>query len=70
MMFQSQRLSTRVRVSGVAALLTISTLAAACGNGNAAANGPPAGGGMAMGVEAVTLTPKPVERSTEYVATV
>lgn len=43
--------------------------AAACGGEGAdpkAAGGPP----MAMGVEAVTLAPKPVERTTEYVATV
>jgi len=48
---------------------------AACGRGDAAAGGPaggPPGGGppMAMPVEAVTLTAKPIERTTEYVATV
>ena len=47
---------------------------AACGGADSAGADPNAapGGGppMAMGVEAVTLTPKPIERTTEYVATV
>jgi RND family efflux transporter MFP subunit len=47
---------------------------AACGGADSAGADPNAapGGGppMAMGVEAVTLTPKPIERITEYVATV
>lgn len=42
-------------------------LSAGCGKGGAA--GPP-GGMPAMGVEYVTLEPKPVERTTEYVGTV
>jgi RND family efflux transporter MFP subunit len=45
-----------------------------CGGEGAAgaAGGGPAPGGppMAMSVEAVTLTPKPIERTTEYIATV
>jgi RND family efflux transporter MFP subunit len=51
--------------SGLISMLT------ACGGDPAGANAPPGGGPpMAMGVEAVTLTPKPVERRTEYVAAV
>ena len=44
---------------------------AACSGDGAAGAAPGAGGPpMAMGVEAVTLTAKPVERTTEYIATV
>jgi len=44
----------------------------ACGGDDPAGANAQSGGGppMAMGVEAVTLTPKPVERTTEYVAAV
>jgi RND family efflux transporter MFP subunit len=54
------------------ALLT-GTLLSGCGNGDAAGTapgGPGAGGAMAMPVEAVPLAAKPVERSSEYIATV
>jgi RND family efflux transporter MFP subunit len=48
---------------------------AACRGGDSGAGAPPGGAGrggaaMAMPVEAITLSPKPVERTTEYVATV
>jgi RND family efflux transporter MFP subunit len=68
MMRQSVALSLRVRVFQAVALCATAALLSACNNNGAAAGPPP--GGMAMGVEAVTLTPKPVERTTEYVATV
>jgi RND family efflux transporter MFP subunit len=61
--------SLRVREIRVLALLAAAALIAACTGGGAAA-GPPGGMPMAMGVETVTLTPKPVERTTAYVATV
>jgi RND family efflux transporter MFP subunit len=65
----SSSIELPVRRAGVALLLLLPTLA--CGGNDAAAGGPPGGGmAMAMGVEAVTLSPKPVERSTEYIATV
>jgi RND family efflux transporter MFP subunit len=51
----------------------LSVLAAACGGGQAQENAPGAPGGgppMAMDVEAATLSARPVERTTEYVATV
>jgi RND family efflux transporter MFP subunit len=55
------------------ALLTVMALAA-CGNDGAVAGaggpGGPGGPPMAMGVEAAPLTLKPLERSTDYVATV
>jgi RND family efflux transporter MFP subunit len=72
MMLQSKSSTSRVRATGVAVLMAMSTLAAACGNDGAAATPGGAAGAppMAMGVEAVTLTAKPVERSTEYIATV
>jgi RND family efflux transporter MFP subunit len=50
-----------------------SALLAACGGGQAQEGGGPGGPGgppMAMDVEATTLTLRPVERTTEYVATV
>jgi len=57
------------------AVVCVITAAVACsGNGTGAAGpegGPPGGGPpMAMGVEAINLSPKPVERTTEYIATV
>lgn len=57
-------------------LLLVSFVLAACSQGESGAGGPggpggPPGGGMpAMGVETITLTAKPVERTSEYVATV
>ena len=70
MMLQSTCLSSRVRVWHAAALFATAAVLSACGNNGAAAGAPPGGMPMAMGVEAVTLAPKPIERSTEYVATV
>jgi RND family efflux transporter MFP subunit len=70
MMSQPQLCFSPLRVCRFAAFLATSALLAACGDGGAAAGGPPAGMPMAMGVEAVTLAPRPVERSTDYVATV
>jgi RND family efflux transporter MFP subunit len=60
---------TRLIYRGAAALVLAVTLAACQGN---EAAGPPGGpaGAMAMGVEAVTLVAKPVERITEYIGTV
>jgi RND family efflux transporter MFP subunit len=56
---------------GVAA---VCVLVAACGGGQAQEGAPPGGPGggppMAMDVEVTTLTAKPVERTTEYIATV
>ena len=70
MMFQSQSCSSRVRHLCVLAVLAAAAVVSACNNGGEAA-GPPGGGPpMAMGVEAITLAPKPVERTSEYVATV
>ena len=69
MNLQSQLSPSRVAVCRLAAVMAVIACLAACGNGGAAADGPPAAM-MAMGVEAVTLAPKPVERATEYVATV
>ena len=54
-----------------AVLCGLATAVAACGDDAPAADRNAAGGPpMAMGVEAVALAPKPIERSTEYVATV
>jgi RND family efflux transporter MFP subunit len=58
----------------LSAVLLVSSLAAACGrNGEgaagAAAPGGPGGGPPPMPVEAVTLAEKPLERTSEYVAT-
>ena len=55
-----------------ALLCGLATAVAACGDDAPAAAPNAAGGGppMAMGVEAVPLAPKPIERTTEYVATV
>jgi len=57
------------RVTAMAAALGCAT---ACGDSPAGADPKAAGGAppMAMGVEAVTLAPKPIERTTEYVGTV
>jgi RND family efflux transporter MFP subunit len=70
MMLNPQLTPSRAGVCRLAVLLATSAVLAACGNGGASADGPPTGGPMAMGVEAVTLAPKAVERTTEYVATV
>jgi RND family efflux transporter MFP subunit len=71
MMSTTQTLWLRVRLSSIALLLLSAAVTAACNSGGEAAAPPGAGGPpMAMGVQAVTLAPKPVERSTEYVATV
>jgi RND family efflux transporter MFP subunit len=57
-------------------LFLVSFVFAACSQGESVAGGPggpggPPGGGMpAMGVETITLTVKPVERTAEYIATV
>lgn len=62
-----------VRLGAVALASMLSLALAACGGDGAAGAGPGGPGGgpmMAMGVEAVTLTARPVERTTEYVATV
>jgi RND family efflux transporter MFP subunit len=55
---------------GVAALLLTIALPACGGNTGAAAGGAPPGEMMAMPVEAAPLTARPVERITEYIATV
>jgi RND family efflux transporter MFP subunit len=66
----------RVRTFSILpALLTLALAlpAGSCSRGGGpTTGGPPGAGGppMAMGVEAVRLTPKPVERTSEYVATV
>jgi RND family efflux transporter MFP subunit len=61
-------------VSRAGAALAVALLAAACGGDGTspAGGGPPGAGGppMAMGVEAIRVEPKPVERTTEYIATV
>jgi RND family efflux transporter MFP subunit len=58
----------------VTLILYAFTLGTACSRGDAAAGGPgggPPGGGMPpMGVEVRTLTAKPVERTSEFIATV
>jgi RND family efflux transporter MFP subunit len=60
--------------AGIASLLVAAAIASGCGDSGAAgaAPGGPGSGGppMAMPVEAVTLTAKPVEQSSEYIATV
>ena len=58
-------LVSRVTV-GMVVVLTL----AACRNTGGAAGPPGGAGAMAMGVEAITLTNKPVERTSEYIATV
>ncbi len=65
------RLDLRTGIAGLT--LTLSLTFAACGGEGAAGAGPGGPGGgppMAMGVEAVTLTARPVERTSEYIATV
>ena len=74
MIAHSQTFWSVVRnVRGLAPVM-LAVCVAACNNGSAAgaaAGGAPGGGPpMAMGVEAVTLTPKAIERTTEYIATV
>jgi RND family efflux transporter MFP subunit len=61
---------SRVRDLRIAVLLLGVALLSACSDGGAAASPPGGPAMMAMGVEATTLSPKPVERTTEYVATV
>jgi RND family efflux transporter MFP subunit len=64
LLFASRQSSHALRVLALFALLWSFSCA---GGGNA---GPPGGGPPAMGVEFVTLEPKPVEEATEYIATV
>jgi RND family efflux transporter MFP subunit len=72
MMFQPQTFWSYVRNIPLGAVIGAAVVATACNGGEAAvpAGGPGGGAPMAMGVEVVTLAPKAVERSTEYVATV
>ncbi len=72
MTLPSTLVSLLVRATGLALMLPLSLLTVACGGDGAAgaAPGGPGGAPMAMGVEAVTLAPRPVERTTEYIATV
>jgi RND family efflux transporter MFP subunit len=66
-----QQLRSQIRQPRALAVLVLAISSGACSNGGAAASpGGPPGGAMAMGVEAITLQPRPVERSTEYIATV
>jgi RND family efflux transporter MFP subunit len=66
---QAQIFWSPVRDLRLAAVFAAAALAMACGGGGVDAS-PTGAPPMAMGVQAVTLTPKPVERTTEYVATV
>ena len=69
---QSTSILTPVHAIGLFAASSLILSMAACG-GDGAAGAPPGGPGgapMAMGVEAVTLVPKSVERKSEYIATV
>ena len=71
MIFQLESFWSRVHGIRVPAAVTLTLLLAACSGSGAA--GPPGGaaaGAMAMGVEAITLSPQPLERTTEYIATV
>jgi RND family efflux transporter MFP subunit len=72
MMFQSKSNDSRVRAWRASAVLAFAVLVAACNGDSGMAAGPGAPGGppMAMGVETVTLAPKAVERTSEFVATV
>ena len=56
----------------ISSSLVLSSFAlAGCSQGDPAAAGPGGPGGMpAMGVETITLSPRPVERTNEYIATV
>jgi RND family efflux transporter MFP subunit len=58
--------------AGASMLLIVTTVFAGCGDGGAAGAGPggPAGAPMAVPVEVAPLVAKPVERSTEYIASV
>jgi RND family efflux transporter MFP subunit len=67
MTVQSTNSFTPVRATGLA-MSPLILLLVACGGSGAAGAAP--GEPMAMGVETVTLTPKSVERKSEYVATV
>jgi RND family efflux transporter MFP subunit len=61
------------RLAGLGGAVAALGVAAACGGGAPPAGGPggPPGGAMpAMGVEVVTLAPKPVEQTSEFVGTV
>lgn len=55
---------------GVAAVLAVAMAGAACGGGAPAGPGGPPGGMPAMGVEVVTLAPRPIEQATEFIGTV
>jgi RND family efflux transporter MFP subunit len=71
MAFQAQTLAILFRRTALAVVVGAAALAAGCSGGDAAgAAGPGTGAAMAMPVEAVTLAPRPLERTTEYVATV
>jgi RND family efflux transporter MFP subunit len=76
MIFYPNHSRLRVRVQGFAVFVLAASAAACTGQGAGAAAGGTSGGpgrggaGMAMPVETVALAPKPVERTTEYVATV
>ena len=72
MTFQSKSFLTPVRALGLALASLVVLFSAACRGDDAAgaAPGGPGGGPMAMGVETVRLAPKPVERKSEYIATV
>ena len=57
------------RIPRVFAFCSLLTVAVACGGGQQAGSGGPPGGGMPpMPVEIVTLTAKPVEQTSEFVA--
>ena len=62
----------RLPYAHVVAMPVVLALSAGCGDGGAAgaAPGGPGGEPMSMGVEAVALAARPVERSSEYIATV
>lgn len=58
------------QLRGVAAVVAVALAGAACGGGAPAPGGPPGGGMPAMGVEVVTLAPRPIEQATEFIGTV
>jgi RND family efflux transporter MFP subunit len=67
--FESFSIS-RVAPAGLALVTALTVGACRQGDAAGAAGGPPGGGMPAMGVEAITLAAKPVERSNEFIATV
>jgi RND family efflux transporter MFP subunit len=72
MSVQLQSYYRPVRIRSAAAFLVVAaSISAACsGNSGMAAGPEPGAAAMAMPVQAVALAPRPVERSTEYIATV